>query len=76
MCVCVYIYIYTYIYIYIYIPYVHWALWALKSPLHQELQVLFDTASGHLLVPHSACESRACRTHGLGVLGALGGIGA
>jgi len=36
---------------------------ALGQPTPQELQVLFDTASGHLLVPHSACESRACRKH-------------
>ena len=36
---------------------------ALGQPKPQELQVLFDTASGHLLVPHSACESQACRKH-------------
>lgn len=36
---------------------------ALGQPTPQEFQVLFDTASGHLLVPHSACESRACRKH-------------
>mmetsp|Transcript_106615 Transcript_106615/g.344013 ORF Transcript_106615/g.344013 Transcript_106615/m.344013 type:complete len:429 (+) Transcript_106615:83-1369(+) len=29
----------------------------------QQLEVLFDTASGHLLLPHRACKSRACREH-------------
>mmetsp|Transcript_28741 Transcript_28741/g.45730 ORF Transcript_28741/g.45730 Transcript_28741/m.45730 type:complete len:398 (+) Transcript_28741:51-1244(+) len=29
----------------------------------QELSVLFDTSSGHVLVPHMACKSLACRTH-------------
>jgi len=29
----------------------------------QELSVLFDTSSGHVLVPHRACKSLACRTH-------------
>lgn len=29
----------------------------------QTLQVLFDTASGHVLLPHRACESPACLEH-------------
>jgi hypothetical protein len=29
----------------------------------QELKVLFDTSSGHVLVPHKACKSLACREH-------------
>ena len=36
---------------------------SLGQPTPQELQVLFDTASGHLLVPHEACRSKACRKH-------------
>ncbi|CAE7569654.1 Ctse, partial [Symbiodinium pilosum] len=36
---------------------------ALGQPNPQELQVLFDTASGHLLVPHSSCSSEACNKH-------------
>jgi len=36
---------------------------SLGQPRPQELQVLFDTASGHLLVPHSACASKACNKH-------------
>jgi hypothetical protein len=29
----------------------------------QELQVLFDTSSGHVLLPHRACQSKACVEH-------------
>jgi len=29
----------------------------------QELTVLFDTSSGHVLVPHKACKSPACSEH-------------
>lgn len=29
----------------------------------QELKVLFDTSSGHVLVPHKACKSSACIEH-------------
>jgi len=29
----------------------------------QEFKVLFDTSSGHVLVPHKACKSLACREH-------------
>jgi len=29
----------------------------------QELKVLFDTSSGHVLVPHKACKSLACTEH-------------
>jgi hypothetical protein len=29
----------------------------------QELKVLFDTSSGHVLVPHKACKSPACLAH-------------
>jgi len=29
----------------------------------QELKVLFDTSSGHVLVPHKACKSPACLGH-------------
>jgi len=29
----------------------------------QELQVLFDTSSGHVLLPHRACKSAACIEH-------------
>lgn len=29
----------------------------------QEFKVLFDTSSGHVLVPHKACKSVACREH-------------
>jgi len=29
----------------------------------QELEVLFDTSSGHVLVPHKACKSKACVEH-------------
>eukprot|EP00418_Pyrodinium_bahamense_P022299 CAMPEP_0179141404 /NCGR_PEP_ID=MMETSP0796-20121207/67814_1 /TAXON_ID=73915 /ORGANISM="Pyrodinium bahamense, Strain pbaha01" /LENGTH=425 /DNA_ID=CAMNT_0020841117 /DNA_START=36 /DNA_END=1313 /DNA_ORIENTATION=+ len=29
----------------------------------QRLQVLFDTASGHVLLPHRACKSPACLEH-------------
>jgi len=29
----------------------------------QEFEVLFDTSSGHVLVPHKACKSRACVEH-------------
>jgi len=29
----------------------------------QQLRVLFDTASGHVLVPHRACRSQACLEH-------------
>jgi len=29
----------------------------------QELEVLFDTSSGHVLVPHQACKSKACVEH-------------
>jgi len=29
----------------------------------QELQVTFDTASGHILLPHRACKSAACEAH-------------
>jgi len=29
----------------------------------QEFEVLFDTSSGHVLVPHKACKSRACVDH-------------
>jgi len=29
----------------------------------QELQVMFDTASGHVLIPHRACRSAACMEH-------------
>lgn len=29
----------------------------------QEFNVLFDTSSGHVLVPHKACKSPACREH-------------
>mmetsp|Transcript_13702 Transcript_13702/g.25685 ORF Transcript_13702/g.25685 Transcript_13702/m.25685 type:complete len:408 (+) Transcript_13702:82-1305(+) len=35
----------------------------LGHPSPQEMQVLFDTASGHLLVPHTACRSHACKKH-------------
>jgi len=29
----------------------------------QEFKVLFDTSSGHVLVPHKACKSLACKEH-------------
>merc|ERR1719203_1074933 len=29
----------------------------------QDLNVLFDTSSGHVLVPHKACKSPACLEH-------------
>merc|ERR1719337_387390 len=29
----------------------------------QEFKVLFDTSSGHVLVPHKACKSAACLEH-------------
>jgi hypothetical protein len=29
----------------------------------QEFKVLFDTSSGHVLVPHTACKSLACKEH-------------
>eukprot|EP00931_Biecheleriopsis_adriatica_P064429 TRINITY_DN3920_c0_g1_i5.p1 TRINITY_DN3920_c0_g1~~TRINITY_DN3920_c0_g1_i5.p1 ORF type:complete len:421 (+),score=128.85 TRINITY_DN3920_c0_g1_i5:61-1323(+) len=29
----------------------------------QEFQVLFDTASGHVLLPHQSCSSPACKKH-------------
>jgi pepsin A len=29
----------------------------------QELEVIFDTSSGHVLVPHKACKSTACNEH-------------
>jgi len=29
----------------------------------QELTVLFDTSSGHVLVPHKSCKSKACVEH-------------
>jgi len=29
----------------------------------QELTVIFDTSSGHVLVPHEACKSKACVEH-------------
>jgi cathepsin D len=29
----------------------------------RELKVLFDTSSGHVLVPHQACKSQACLSH-------------
>lgn len=29
----------------------------------QELMVLFDTSSGHVLVPHRICKSNACQRH-------------
>ena len=29
----------------------------------QELQVLFDIASGHVLLPHQLCRSKACKDH-------------
>lgn len=29
----------------------------------QELSVLFDTSSGHVLVPHKGCKSKACVEH-------------
>lgn len=29
----------------------------------QELQVLFDTASGHVFLPHQVCKSPACQKH-------------
>jgi len=35
---------------------------AVGSP-PQELKVLFDTSSGHVLVPHRACKSLACIEH-------------
>lgn len=35
---------------------------ALGQP-RQELNVLFDTSSGHVLVPHKACKSLACQEH-------------
>jgi cathepsin D len=33
------------------------------SPEPQELQVLFDTASGNVLLPHQICKSNACVNH-------------
>jgi hypothetical protein len=33
------------------------------SPEPQELQVLFDTASGNVLLPHQICKSQACVSH-------------
>eukprot|EP00933_Yihiella_yeosuensis_P080763 TRINITY_DN94243_c0_g1_i1.p1 TRINITY_DN94243_c0_g1~~TRINITY_DN94243_c0_g1_i1.p1 ORF type:complete len:431 (-),score=73.14 TRINITY_DN94243_c0_g1_i1:141-1433(-) len=33
------------------------------EPEPQELQVLFDTASGHVLLPHQACKDAACKSH-------------
>jgi ribosomal protein L32 len=29
----------------------------------QDLQVLFDTSSGHVILPHRACKSKACVEH-------------
>merc|ERR1719240_672533 len=29
----------------------------------QHLEVIFDTASGHILLPHKACKSAACLEH-------------
>lgn len=36
---------------------------SIGEPSPQELQVLFDTASGHILVPHQSCQSWACKNH-------------
>jgi len=33
------------------------------KPEPQMLQVLFDTASGHVLLPHHSCKSPACQKH-------------
>jgi len=33
------------------------------KPEPQELQVLFDTASGHVLLPHQSCDSKTCQKH-------------
>merc|ERR1719491_559679 len=27
------------------------------------MRVLFDTGSGHVLLPHKACKSKACKVH-------------
>jgi len=36
---------------------------SIGKPEPQELQVLFDTASGHVLLPHQSCKSKACKNH-------------
>lgn len=36
---------------------------SIGTPQPQELQVLFDTASGNVLLPHQVCKSQACMSH-------------
>eukprot|EP00933_Yihiella_yeosuensis_P048414 TRINITY_DN445_c0_g1_i1.p1 TRINITY_DN445_c0_g1~~TRINITY_DN445_c0_g1_i1.p1 ORF type:complete len:436 (-),score=96.56 TRINITY_DN445_c0_g1_i1:190-1497(-) len=36
---------------------------SIGGPNPQDLQVLFDTASGNVLLPHQACKSEACKEH-------------
>jgi len=36
---------------------------SIGKPEPQVLQVLFDTASGHVLLPHKMCKSPACQKH-------------
>jgi len=36
---------------------------SIGKPEPQVLQVLFDTASGHVLLPHHSCKSPACQKH-------------
>eukprot|EP00933_Yihiella_yeosuensis_P048415 TRINITY_DN445_c0_g1_i2.p1 TRINITY_DN445_c0_g1~~TRINITY_DN445_c0_g1_i2.p1 ORF type:complete len:428 (-),score=85.33 TRINITY_DN445_c0_g1_i2:107-1390(-) len=36
---------------------------SIGGPNPQDLQVLFDTASGNVLLPHSSCKSATCKEH-------------